>query len=178
MDDAFLELLEQKDFEYITVTEICKKADVNRSTFYLHYETIGDLLSECLEGMNDHFFRYFQESMSEFKRKIEKAPLDQLFLITPNYLIPYLTYISEHRTGFKVVLAKPEIMGTDKTYASFFHEILNPILARYGIPENERDYFMSFYTAGVMGIISRWLQLDCQSSMEDITEIIMKVIRR
>lgn len=79
MDDAFLELLEQKDFEYITVTEICKKADVNRSTFYLHYETIGDLLSECLEGMNDHFFWYFQESMSEFKRKIEKAPLDQLF---------------------------------------------------------------------------------------------------
>lgn len=34
MDIAFLELLEQKDFEYITVKEICKRAGVNRSTFY------------------------------------------------------------------------------------------------------------------------------------------------
>ena len=37
MDEAFLELLEEKDFAYITVKEICEKAGVNRSTFYLHY---------------------------------------------------------------------------------------------------------------------------------------------
>ena len=46
MDEAFLELLEKKDFAYITVKEICEKAGVNRSTFYLHYETINDLLEE------------------------------------------------------------------------------------------------------------------------------------
>lgn len=40
MDKAFLELLEKKDFAYITVKEICENAGVNRSTFYLHYETI------------------------------------------------------------------------------------------------------------------------------------------
>ena len=37
MDQAFLELLEKKDMEYITVKEICETAGVNRSTFYLHY---------------------------------------------------------------------------------------------------------------------------------------------
>ncbi|MCD7769184.1 MAG: TetR/AcrR family transcriptional regulator, partial [Oscillospiraceae bacterium] len=52
MDEAFLSLMEKKDFEYITVTEICGKAGVSRSTFYLHYETIGDLLTECVEDMN------------------------------------------------------------------------------------------------------------------------------
>ena len=41
MDEALIELLEKKDFEYITVKEICEKAGVNRSTFYLHYETVG-----------------------------------------------------------------------------------------------------------------------------------------
>lgn len=40
MDKAFLELLSEKDFEYITIKDICKKAGVNRSTFYLHYETM------------------------------------------------------------------------------------------------------------------------------------------
>ena len=49
MDEALLALLEKKDLPYITVKEICQQAGVNRSTFYLHYETIGDLLAEsCL----------------------------------------------------------------------------------------------------------------------------------
>ena len=41
MDEAFLTLLAKKDFEYITVKEICEVAGVNRSTFYLHYETMS-----------------------------------------------------------------------------------------------------------------------------------------
>ena len=49
MDQALLLLLEKKDFDYITVKEICEKAGVNRSTFYLHYETIDDLLMESID---------------------------------------------------------------------------------------------------------------------------------
>lgn len=51
MDEAFLELLGEKDFPYITVKEICSRAGVNRSTFYLHYETIEDLLAESVSHM-------------------------------------------------------------------------------------------------------------------------------
>ena len=46
MDEALLLLLEKKEYEFITIKEICEKAGVNRSTFYLHYETIADLLNE------------------------------------------------------------------------------------------------------------------------------------
>ena len=38
MDEALLLLLENKEFDFITVKEVCQKAGVNRSTFYLHYE--------------------------------------------------------------------------------------------------------------------------------------------
>lgn len=48
-DEALIALLEQKDLEYITVKEICRQAGVNRSTFYLHYETISDLVNETVE---------------------------------------------------------------------------------------------------------------------------------
>ena len=41
-DKALLSLLETKPFEYITISEICEKAEVNRSTFYLHYENTSD----------------------------------------------------------------------------------------------------------------------------------------
>ena len=42
-----------KDIEFITVTEITKKAGVNRSTFYLHYENIYELLEETIKNLND-----------------------------------------------------------------------------------------------------------------------------
>ena len=59
LDEALIALLEQKDLEYITVKEICHQAGVNRSTLYLHYETIADLVGEALEMINRRFLSYF-----------------------------------------------------------------------------------------------------------------------
>ena len=44
--DAFLELLEKHPIEKISVTDICKGADVNRSTFYAYYTDVTELLHE------------------------------------------------------------------------------------------------------------------------------------
>ena len=76
MDEAFLELLEKKDFTYITVKEICEKAGVNRSTFYLHYETVNDLLSECLENIKKRFFDSFANKPNDFIGSIGTVPPD------------------------------------------------------------------------------------------------------
>lgn len=51
MDEALIQLINEKDYDYITITEICKRAGVNRSTFYLHYETVDDLLKEAIKKM-------------------------------------------------------------------------------------------------------------------------------
>ena len=57
MNMALIEILKTKPFEFITVSEICKKAGVNRSTFYLHYENTKDLLEliEKLTAKNVEF---------------------------------------------------------------------------------------------------------------------------
>ena len=61
MDEALLALLEKKDLPYITVKEICQQAGVNRSTFYLHYETIGDLLAESVQYMTERFLEHMRQ---------------------------------------------------------------------------------------------------------------------
>ena len=90
MDEAFLTLLAKKDFEYITVKEICEVAGVNRSTFYLHYETMSDLLSESVGRMNEQFLASMEKDSDAFSTKLRNCPRDELYLITPDYLIPYL----------------------------------------------------------------------------------------
>lgn len=74
MDEAFLRLLEKKDISYITVKEICETAGVNRSTFYLHYETISDLLSESVNYLNDQFLAYMKKDKEAVVSRLQKCP--------------------------------------------------------------------------------------------------------
>lgn len=49
--NAVLDLIIEKDASKITVLELCKKADINKSTFYLHYKSISDCLEKCFEAI-------------------------------------------------------------------------------------------------------------------------------
>lgn len=176
MDKAFLELLEKKDFAFITVKEICESAGVNRSTFYLHYETIEDLLSESTEFIYKQFVTHMNEEPGDFISKIGTCPLDELYLIIPNYLMPYLEYVKEHRRLFRTVTEKADTFRLDLTYTKMFYHIFEPILKRFGVPESDRKYLMTFYIHGLNAIITEWLKSDCKDSIEYIISVMNKCI--
>lgn len=172
MDQALLTLLEKKDFAYITVKEICEAAGVNRSTFYLHYETIGDLLEESAEYVNKHFLDYMQKDSDTFVGKLQSCPMEELYLITPEYLRPYLNYIKEHQRLFRTVLQNATVLQQDVRYAELTQYILFPILERYKVPEQQRHYMLAFYIRGIMAIVTEWLKDDCKDSVEEIIAVI------
>ena len=176
MDQAFLALLEKKDFAYITVKEICEEAGVNRSTFYLHYETIGDLLSESVEYMNEHFLAYMKKDQNAFTDKLEHCPKEELYLVTPEYLTPYLNYIKEHQRLFCTALENPVALRLENNYAGMEKHVLRPILERYGVPEQDRSYMMTFYIHGLMAIITEWLKNECKDSVERIIDVMQKCV--
>ena len=176
MDEAFLLLLEKKDFTYITVKEICAAAGVNRSTFYLHYETISDLLTESVEHMNRQFLDYMAHDSEAFVTKLHTCPLEQLYLLTPEYLTPYLNYIRQHRRLFRTATENAAVLGLDQSYDRMCRHVLTPILDRYGVPEDERAYRMAFSIQGLMSIITEWLRRDCADPVERIISIMQGCI--
>lgn len=178
MDEAFLALLEKKDFAYITVKEICATAGVNRSTFYLHYETIGDLLAESMEHMNRQFLDYMAHDSEAFMAKLHTCPMEELYLLTPEYLTPYLNYIKEHRRLFRTATENAAVLGLNSSYNRMFRHVFTPILERYGVPQQDRAYLMAFYLQGLMAILTEWLKGDCADSIEHILAIIRRCIMR
>ncbi len=172
MDEAFLALLEKKDFAYITVKEICAAAGVNRSTFYLHYETVGDLLHESVAYMLRQFLDYMAHDTETFVAKLHTCPLQELYLLTPEYLTPYLNYIREHRRLFRTATENAAVLGLDRAYDQMCRHVLTPILERYGVPQEERAYRMAFSVQGLMAIITEWLRRDCADSVERIISIL------
>ena len=178
MDEAFLELLEKKDFAYITVKEICKKAGVNRSTFYLHYETVDDLLTESTRYLIDLLMKTMPYDTAEFLEKLPDRPLDELYLITSEYLMPYLTYIKEHRRIFRISLEQASVLKMEDAYHALSRYVLNPILDRFLVPPADQEYMKMFYINGLMAIINEWLKEDCRDSVEHIVSVIQMCIAK
>ena len=186
MDEALIALLEKKDFEYITVKEICNKAGVNRSTFYLHYETMTDLLEECSQYVLKNFYLQMQNAddfnMADGKGGIEKfireAQLDELNLVTPKYLEPYLLFIRNNKRLFYTTLHRYKLFGWDNTYEYLYKYLFSPILDRYSMPENVKSYLICFYIKGLIAIVEQWLMNDCAESIPELIEIIMTCMNR
>lgn len=178
MDEAFLELIEKKDFTYITVKEICEKAGVNRSTFYLHYETVGDLLAESAQYIIDKFVAFMPYDTEEFLEKLQNRPLNELYLITPEYLTPYLTYIKKHQRIFRATVEQASVLGMNDAYGELNRHVLTPILDRYQVSSKDQRYMMTFFLNGLMSIITEWLKDECNDSIEYIISIIQRCIKK
>ena len=172
MDSALMEILKTKSFEYITVSEICKKAGVNRSTFYLHYENTKDLLEETIRNMMDNFVSYFVPDGKISPINFEESQKDKLVFISEEYLMPYLSYFKENRKIFLTVFENGKLFGFEETYEKLFNNIFNPILDVFKYPENERKYVMAFYLNGINSIIMEWIKEDCVKPEKEVVKII------
>lgn len=177
MDEALITLLEKKDLEYITVKEICETAGVNRSTFYLHYETISDLVTEAVETINKRFLSYFSQTEEELRNEMKDGDLKDLILITREYLLPYLHFIQNNKNVYRAAYRNPDHMQAHLRYGDLKQHILLPILERFQVPPSHRPYYISYYIEGINAIIKEWLQKDCTDEAEMIADIIEACVR-
>lgn len=176
MDEALLTLLEKKDYEFITVKEICEKAGVNRSTFYLHYETMNDLLEESIGYIMGQMREHFNEDKIMTKERIENSPLEELILTTSEYLVPYLEFVRKNRKVFNAAISQPAALRVNETFNRMNAEIFDPIMNRFHFTETEKKYRLAFYMNGIFAVISTWIKDGCTEDMSYVAELIIKYV--
>ena len=177
MDEALIALLEEKDLEYITVKEICEEADVNRSTFYLHYETVGDLVDETTEMINKRFLSYFPQNERDISDALNGLRLGDLILVTGEYLIPYLRFIRDNKKIYRAAFRNPNDMQAHARYGELKKRLLSPILDRFSVPAPYHRYYIAYYIEGIIAIVKEWLRQDCEDEVEVIADIIERCVR-
>lgn len=175
MNDALIALLETKEFEYITIKEICQVANVNRSTFYLHYSNMNDLLEETIQSLNKSFNSHFITKENE-NTIVVKDKLEDLLLINDDNLIPYLNFIEENKKIFKIMKTHSELFNTSKTYNQMFNNLFVPIMSRFGLDAKWHKYLMDFYINGITSIVLDWVYDDCKISIQEVSEFIKGLI--
>lgn len=73
--NAVLDLMVEKDTSKITVLELCKRADINKSTFYLHYKSMDDCLQNCFQIIMNGIIDISKKSITTKLSTIPNLPL-------------------------------------------------------------------------------------------------------
>ncbi len=174
MDDALVALLEQKEFKDISIMDVCEKAGVNRSTFYAHYDNLYDLLKETQErAVSDFLVAFGGVIQTDFS----KMTADELIFISPQYLVPYLTFVKKNRRLYEVY-NNSNAFPIGEMDKRLIENVFVPIYAKNGVTDKKIVEYMSHYfISGVTAITMEWVKRGCEDDILFICEIISICVR-
>ncbi|MCR1992763.1 TetR/AcrR family transcriptional regulator C-terminal domain-containing protein [Bacillus subtilis] len=146
---AFLKLLQEKEINKITVSELSKEADIGRGTFYLHYKDVFDLYEQIEDEI-------FQQLGSIYDASFPSD--DPLNILT--FIEKTTEYIYQNVEIF-TLLTKPKmnVLSINKLKEFFktkMIEELSMIQSAKSITEIEK-FETTFIVSGVVGIIEEWI---------------------
>ena len=124
---------------------------MNRSTFYLHYENMADLLEETLEYMGSKFTGYFETDENTTMDALKEGKPEDMIFITEKHLVPYLSFIQEHRTLFFAAMTNPERFASTKSFEVLSEKLFYPVMSKFDVPEKRADVYTDVLYKGNHG---------------------------
>ena len=163
MKTALLELLETKVLEKITVTDICQRADVNRSTFYAYYTDVGGLLLE----LEDDVLGQLPVSP---ELPVRPSASNERFLAT---LVEFFEYVRQNERMFRTL-----ILQRDSN--RFNQRLVNVVMEKYdrqpsGVDKLADRYAYVYCVNGVIGIMKEWIGGNFPISTREFAAMVLEM---
>jgi AcrR family transcriptional regulator len=140
---AMLDLLPERGWDNLNVQEICDAANVGRSTFYLHYASKEELLSE---GLNSLRLRLKNEASMV---NSESEPLA--------FLSGLIQHMVEQRKLFKAVIGKRSGHVIERRFRQMIQQLVWDEFARMEFDGLTRSITTSYVSGGLVDVFSWWL---------------------
>lgn len=166
--ESLIELLEEKPVNKITVSELCKKSEINRSTFYKHYESVYDILEEIGKDII-----YKIESTTSIKNKEKVLSLEEqvyemgtFFKNNPEEAKFLLKYFSADDPIIQNLFLKR--ITTGQINYTFSNKEINP---------NAQKLLFEFLIHGIYNLIKCWILEDIAMSPKEIGQLATEIAR-
>ncbi|MDF2985978.1 MAG: hypothetical protein K0R50_1488 [Eubacterium sp.] len=162
-----IEFLKSKNIHQISVQDICRKADINRTTFYAHYDDIYDLMFKIEQEKEKGIISLFLEPESGMYNIINEKSLEKL-----------INFIYENSDFYRVYLNDFESSkAIDKSIAASWKKYIEPALRKVNDKsEIELRYQFEYFKSGLNGVIKNWLNTNCQESPSKLARLIKSCI--
>lgn len=159
---AFEEMICEMDYEQITVKELAGRAGINRKTFYLHYESIGDLLRDLQNEMIDGFI----ERTKDLQRPKDMDKITREF------------FLDHEETG-----KFAELIICSGSYHDFSRQITTSIMKHTWKAEDFDDQYvqelvMVYVSQSTLALYKKWITDRKPIAIEEMIDIATALICR
>ena len=161
--NALMDLLKEKgSINKVSVRELCDRAELNRSTFYAHYNEPNDLLmeieTELLDATEEHLKKIGEENDAGAHK----------------YILSFLQYIKQNDKQFRTLLidsADPEFRSRfmQQSIIQFVENL------RIELPKELEQYIFSYILNGSTGIIIQWIRSDYAADENEIVNLLFSI---
>lgn len=173
--NTFLDLLAEKDFEKITVRDITERAQINRGTFYRHFQDKMDLL----EKKEREIYAGLEDLYSSLTNKHTFLATDE-FGIPKSDLVLLLTYLYSHRRFMTLMLGANGDLSFEHDLMDLMYTISEQKLAQSTFNTQSHHYkvVMHYQIAALLGVIRYWFIEEAGASTpEQVAEEIYQINR-
>lgn len=160
---AFEELICEKDYEKITVKELCERARINKKTFYHYYETLDALLTELQAELSEGYIERIKDySLPDDLDKVNR----EFFLYAAEQGLAYekITCGGSYHTIRDEMIGEVNDAGWSKS-------------KKYQkLTDYEKKVLMSFINNAVINAYREWVQDGKQIPMDEVIDITNRIV--
>ncbi len=145
LQEGLLSLLEEKPINKITISMVCAKADIHRSTFYMYYKDVYDLLNQIENSLYEELFRTITEK--------------NVYLPSRDVLTSAYETVYQHRKLCRVLFGKYGNRDFLQRVAGIYREVVLEEWKKiaHHLDKKTLEYIHTFSTFTNMGIIEKWV---------------------
>lgn len=162
LKESLLELMKEKPVDKITPTELCRKAQINRNTFYTHYYTARDVLEE----IETEFSSQIIESL---RKRFSAENID-----IPQMLNEICRMIYEKQDFCKILLSKNGDAAFLESVITLGKNVIIQGWQKVGVslPEDQMDMFFAFIISGSIALVKKWAANNMKNTPGEIAQLI------
>lgn len=165
LKESLLKLLEQKTISTVTVKEICKQADINRSTFYTHYKDQFDLLDKIEEEIIADLYHY----LDRYQSNLEDESIQMVEKL--------LDYIEDNKHTFQILLNKNADPAFEKRLKDTAqHFMIHNWMREQPVDKQVSMYLSTFVVSGAIHVIKNWIDHDMDFSNKNLSILINQFV--
>lgn len=168
MRDALIALMQEKPFSEITAKDITERADLNRATFYLHYNNVFGLLDELENEVVEGFARMLEETQIRQNEAWEYPIIGHI-----------CEYITENPDLCCCLLLNPHSDRLVGKLTEIMKQKGQKVRREMGLEmeTHKTEYIHQFIACGAMGMVKQWLTEGMPLSKKEMTELAEKIVR-
>lgn len=166
LNETLLEILKEKSFEEVKVSDICDKALINRSTFYSHFTDKYDLLNSLIKNMKNNLIEELHKNKNVSNSK-------EYYIELISILLNHLEENQELYTN--IMINNQYSIAINMVYNALTEDITKRIEENKPSDIPSR-IISSFYIGAIFCTVIEWLRDKGKYTKEDIIKYLSKLI--